>query len=88
MDTGDPEDSAGAISLLPSGHPPGLPGAYLNDTCSGGCSLEACGVPGPLLLWDMPHRTLTLYQRAADPTCGVLSGNQRSLAPDPILPSL
>ena len=26
MDTGDPEVSAGAISLLPSGQPSGLPG--------------------------------------------------------------
>ena len=26
MATGDPEDSAGAISLMPSGHPSGLPG--------------------------------------------------------------
>ena len=26
MATGDPEDSAGAISLTPSAHPSGLPG--------------------------------------------------------------
>ena len=43
----------------------GLPGAYLNDACSGGCSLEACGVPWNLAsLGHATQNSVTLYQRA------------------------